>query len=488
MKRRRKILASLVLIPLFAALAIVGWIAPWALNAPLDDHRPWATEVWEHTLNPPILNEKSQILRSQIEVKPPPNDQEGFVLIKHPPLAGEDGRWDGLVDAVHEGKREAQLWGGGKIRVTHFGSSFAGVMMNTGLSKNNVYHWLWEDGSGFEQSLMRRTEIVECDVPDQSSPRFFVRMEIEGAEVAELRNLKIGCDRVGVFSEYGANRTQYWPAEDGAVSQWLDAPFWHSIDPVIVADVVYDCSEAVPIEFKTHASARIGDTRIFMLAAGIGDYRFEEFAQMSGSSRSYFYRDYNAPGYGSFIPVSEPLLPFDRLLFDVRGVGGEPLHLYDRDSLHPIYAPEDRFPLVPIRSWRIRWPAADIGKVNVRIANRIERVVIRLPRLQSPWEPDGHRNGFDLKLPPMPDSINARFAAYFIKDMLQCDLKFDIDSGETVPTTEEQFETVADLHRWLEEFGSVHYDSNEHILTRTTEPTWKDKLADRFQQLRGWFQ
>ncbi|MEM7013382.1 MAG: hypothetical protein AAF585_18075 [Verrucomicrobiota bacterium] len=382
---------GITILTLFLAVFIVVIVQqPWELYSAVGDHRPWAADEWDQAMNPDLLSERPSWGERQIQIDPF-EDGIRLMYVDHPALSGSDGGWAAQVDAIRVGDGQVELANGGILRVTHFGSQFPNPNLEASKisSENGLRTWIGADGS--DSPISNRTPLRFGGV-NPGSPLYMVRLEGIGGDVAEIRNLQIGCSRVGILSKLPPIApTVLKPASDGAFADWLETKFWHSIDPVIVADVVYDRSAAAKIRCKTGASVKIGETEIRLLDVRRGSVVLQNYTKMKGGrSRSIFSKEAGKAWFQSVTPISNPMMPFNRLLFDVRTKNGASAYLLDPSDAALLNG--------PIHSFRFEAEQGEVEEMEVRIAGHIDRIVIRLPRIQSPLDsPDGINNLFNLQ-------------------------------------------------------------------------------------------
>lgn len=476
MRVTRRTIGIAILTLFLAVFVVVILQQPWVLYSAVDDHRPWAADEWEKATNPVLLSEwRPSWDDDEIEIDPF-EDGIRLMYVDHPAV-----NWAAKVDAIRSGEGEVELANGGILRVTHFGSQFPDPDLNAAKisSENGLQTWFGEDGS--DVLISDRTPLRFGGV-SPGSPLYMVRLEGIGAEIAEVRNLQIGCNRVGILSKLPLVGSTLKPAEDGAFADWIETKFWHSIDPVIVADVVYDCSAAAKIRCETGAKVSIGETEVQLLDVRRGSVFLQNQTKTDvGRSRSILSKEAGKSWFQSVTPISNPLQPFDRLLFNVRNANGKSAYLLDPSDAVLFNA--------PIRSFRFEAKPGEVEEMEVRIAGRVDRVVIRLPRILSPLDsPGGIDNLFNLQTPPLAPY---RPSSSLLRDMLQCELvthpkPISSSHGRAFPTKRPVIRTARDLYTECAEEDVIWYNRRKHVLTIGGEPPWTEKWKDRFQQLQSW--
>jgi hypothetical protein len=352
---------------------------------------------------------------------------------------------------------------GGTIEVTAFGMNMPGASP------------VWLDGLG-------KGENPEIRLADKFAyePSFYVQFQARNTDAVQIRDVGIGCarvrrlHRVGIRSEVrqADNQGQFFAVR-------ISAPFWHSIDPVIVADVVYDCSSPTPIEFKTGATAKIGDTEVSLLAAASSSLFLLGHKPVPDGSGIWEARfsESTTGIYTSLVALVEPQQPPERLLFEARLKSGFVLPF-----AKPHFCPPAR--RAPIQSYRMDVSSEKIAEIQTRIANRVDRIVIRLPRIESPAEPPGGTdNLFDLTI---PSAVVENFRDFedYLGNLTQC--RIEIIGERSIPSAPVNLSgmtggEIFDFAR--REFGHAAYDPETHTITLGGEPSWFDKFLARSQQL-----
>lgn len=434
------------------------------LDSPADSPRKWAAEHWKIALEPELLSpgrpswKKAQAQASLVETK----GREQLRIV-HQPIDFEGGKfteWPSQVDSVITGDSVVQLHDGGSIEIESF------VMILSGEEPASIPPLPAEKKSIFE--LISVFEL----------PSFHLEIKTQDTDVIQLRNLGLGCARTQRMHRKLIRSPVYKADEKGRFVFMIDsAPFWHSIEPVIVADVVYDCSEPVPMDFEAYASAKTGDTEVDLVAASEESIFLLHHIETASGAWQMSYSLGEAGFFPSFVPLTDPLQPPERILLDARHKKSGVRQIAKPHFFSPAYK-------APMLSYRFETPLEELEGFQVRIAKRVDRVVFRLPRIHSPLEPpEGSHNLFDLRL-PAGIAENFRDFEELLGGLTQC--RIELIGERSLPSAPVNLGGMTG-HELMEfartEFGRAVHDPDTHTITLGGEPTWFEKTLARGRQL-----